>query len=178
MKLADLLREKLKVVRAGISGRSRERRASGSNRVRIEESGVLGRHEDRHDGCSTATTAPRGNRPRRGVEHPRRWRSSTDGGVRPRTVALYQGLAAGSLVVTGLLFELLFRNPPVERGSTQVGGTIAGVGWLHDHPVAVKPSIHTRFLDSPHSSSTPRTVPRLPRTPNEALGHRARLDSI
>jgi hypothetical protein len=115
-----------------------------------------------------------------------------DGGVRPRTVALYQGLVAGSPVVTGLLFELFFRNPPVERGSTQVGGTIAGVGWLHGHPVAVRPSIHpdtnqvprlladrpgelvltgntrpswypirvrvyihTRFLDSPHGSSTP-----------------------
>jgi hypothetical protein len=46
-------------------------------------------------------------------------------------VATYQGLAAGSLIATGVLVELLFRNPPIDRVPTQAGGTaIVGVGWL------------------------------------------------
>ena len=46
-------------------------------------------------------------------------------------VTMYQGLAVGSLGATGILFELLVRNPPVERAPTQAGGTaLVGLGWL------------------------------------------------
>jgi uncharacterized membrane protein len=46
-------------------------------------------------------------------------------------VAMYQGLAAGTIVATGVVVELLFRNPPVERASTRAGGTaLVGFGWL------------------------------------------------
>jgi hypothetical protein len=46
-------------------------------------------------------------------------------------VSTDQGLAAGSLLATGVVVELLFRNPPVGRTPTQAGGTaLVGVAWL------------------------------------------------
>ena len=46
-------------------------------------------------------------------------------------VALYQGLAGGSLVSTLFLYEILFRNPPTEPStSTTVASVVVGVGWL------------------------------------------------
>lgn len=45
-------------------------------------------------------------------------------------VALYQGLAAGSLVSTVALYDMLFRNPPVEPTLADATATAAvGVGW-------------------------------------------------
>ena len=47
------------------------------------------------------------------------------------SVALYQGLAGGSLVSTLFLYEVLFRNPPTEPStSTTVASVVVGVGWL------------------------------------------------
>lgn len=47
------------------------------------------------------------------------------------SVALYQGLAGGSLVSTFLLYEVLFRNPPTEpTTSTTAASVVVGVGWL------------------------------------------------
>lgn len=46
-------------------------------------------------------------------------------------VALYQGLGAGSLAATILLFDALFRNPPHEKTITQTSviGSVC-LGWL------------------------------------------------
>lgn len=47
------------------------------------------------------------------------------------SVATYEGLGAGSLVATILLFEILFRNPPTEPSRTRVPpSAIVAVGWL------------------------------------------------
>lgn len=46
-------------------------------------------------------------------------------------IALHQGLAAGSIVSTILLYEVLFRNPPVEPDrSTTMASVVVGIGWL------------------------------------------------
>ncbi|MEF8783956.1 MAG: hypothetical protein V5A39_05105 [Haloarculaceae archaeon] len=46
-------------------------------------------------------------------------------------VAIYQGLVIGSLVATVVLFEMLFRNPPVEPTPADMGAVaIWGLGWL------------------------------------------------
>lgn len=46
-------------------------------------------------------------------------------------IGFYQGLAAGSLISTLLLFEVLFRNPPTEpTPSTTAASVVVGVGWL------------------------------------------------
>ena len=46
-------------------------------------------------------------------------------------VALYQGLAAGSLASTVVLYEALVRNPPTEptRAGT-VAAAATGLGWF------------------------------------------------
>jgi hypothetical protein len=45
-------------------------------------------------------------------------------------VALYQGLAAGSLFSTVLLYDALFRHPPVEPTVADATAAAAvGVGW-------------------------------------------------
>jgi ABC-type Fe3+-siderophore transport system permease subunit len=49
--------------------------------------------------------------------------------VHPR-VALHQGLAAGSLASTVALYDMLFRNPPVDPTLADATATAAvGVGW-------------------------------------------------
>jgi hypothetical protein len=46
-------------------------------------------------------------------------------------VALYEGLAGGSLLSTVLLYDTLFRNPPVEPTARDAAVTaLVGVGWL------------------------------------------------
>ena len=46
-------------------------------------------------------------------------------------VSLPQGLAAGSLVSTLVLYEAIFRNPPVESTPANVTATIVtGLGWV------------------------------------------------
>ncbi|MEF8887111.1 MAG: hypothetical protein V5A30_04830 [Haloarculaceae archaeon] len=46
-------------------------------------------------------------------------------------IALNQGLAGGSLLSTVFLYEILFRNPPVEpTRATSTASVIVGVGWL------------------------------------------------
>lgn len=37
------------------------------------------------------------------------------------SIALHHGLAVGSVVATIILFEIIFRNPPVDRSTTQQG---------------------------------------------------------
>ena len=47
------------------------------------------------------------------------------------SIALYQGLAGGSLVSSLFLYEILFRNPPTEpTKATTAASVIVGVGWL------------------------------------------------
>ncbi|MEF8789527.1 MAG: hypothetical protein V5A61_05330 [Haloarculaceae archaeon] len=47
------------------------------------------------------------------------------------SIAIYQGLAGGSLVSTVFLYEVLFRNPPTEpTASTTAASVAVGVGWL------------------------------------------------
>jgi hypothetical protein len=46
-------------------------------------------------------------------------------------VAFHQGLAGGSLATTVLLYEVLFRNPPVEpTRSTTAASALVGGGWI------------------------------------------------
>lgn len=46
-------------------------------------------------------------------------------------VALHEGMAAGSLASTVLLYNALFRNPPVEPATTDVAaGSVVTMGWL------------------------------------------------
>ncbi|WP_336134441.1 hypothetical protein [Natronomonas amylolytica] len=46
-------------------------------------------------------------------------------------VALHQGLAGGSLLSTLLLYDALFRNPPVEPTARDAAVTaLVGIGWL------------------------------------------------
>ncbi|MFT4884414.1 MAG: hypothetical protein ACI8U4_001930 [Natronomonas sp.] len=46
-------------------------------------------------------------------------------------VALHQGLAGGSVLSTGLLYDALFRNPPVEPTAQDAAVTaLVGTGWL------------------------------------------------
>ncbi len=46
-------------------------------------------------------------------------------------VALHHGLAGGSLVSTVVLYEIMFRNPPVEpTRSTTTASVVVGVGWV------------------------------------------------
>ena len=54
------------------------------------------------------------------------------------SIALYQGLAGGSLLSTGFLYEILFRNPPVEpTRSTAAASAAVGLGWLLTGVVAL-----------------------------------------
>lgn len=47
------------------------------------------------------------------------------------SVALYQGLAAGSTGATVVVYEMLFRNPPVERTFVDRGAVaLWGVVWM------------------------------------------------
>ena len=47
------------------------------------------------------------------------------------SVALYHGLAAGSVVATIILFEIIFRNPPVGRSATKQGlSAIVMAAWV------------------------------------------------
>jgi len=51
-------------------------------------------------------------------------------GVHP-AIALHYGLAGGSLVSTLVLYEIMFRNPPVEpTRSTTTASVVVGVGWV------------------------------------------------
>ncbi|ESS03614.1 MAG: hypothetical protein A07HR67_02012 [uncultured archaeon A07HR67] len=46
-------------------------------------------------------------------------------------IAMYEGLAAGSLVATVFLYEILFRKPPTEpTTSTTAASVVVGIGWL------------------------------------------------
>jgi hypothetical protein len=45
-------------------------------------------------------------------------------------VTVYQGLAAGSLLATLVLFEMLYRNPPTERRARVSGAVTVGLSWL------------------------------------------------
>ncbi len=46
------------------------------------------------------------------------------------SVEFHQGLAAGSLVSTILLYEMLFRNPPTEPSPHPTAGTlVVGGSW-------------------------------------------------
>lgn len=46
-------------------------------------------------------------------------------------VAFHQGLAGGSLLATLLLYDALFRNPPVEPTVRDgIATALVGVGWL------------------------------------------------
>lgn len=46
-------------------------------------------------------------------------------------VAIHQGLAAASLVSTVVLYDALFRNPPVKATPRNVAATlVVTVGWL------------------------------------------------
>ncbi|MFT4885264.1 MAG: hypothetical protein ACI8U4_002786 [Natronomonas sp.] len=50
--------------------------------------------------------------------------------LHPR-VALYQGLAVGSLLSTAILYDALFRRPPVDPTVKDAAVTaLVGVGWL------------------------------------------------
>lgn len=45
-------------------------------------------------------------------------------------VAIYQGLAVGSILSTVVLFEAIFRNPPVEpTPASAVASVVVVVGW-------------------------------------------------
>lgn len=47
------------------------------------------------------------------------------------SIALHEGLAGGSLFATILLYEITFRNPPVEpTRSTTAASIVVGVSWL------------------------------------------------
>lgn len=46
------------------------------------------------------------------------------------SIELHQGLAGGSLVSTVFLYELLFRNPPVDPTRTTTAAAAVGAGWL------------------------------------------------
>lgn len=46
-------------------------------------------------------------------------------------IEFHQGLAAGSLVATLFLYEILFRNPPTEpTTSTTAASAVVGISWL------------------------------------------------
>lgn len=46
-------------------------------------------------------------------------------------VAIHQGLAAGSLASTAVLYDALFRNPPVKKTPTNVAATLlVTLAWL------------------------------------------------
>ena len=45
-------------------------------------------------------------------------------------VTVYQGLAAGSLLATLVLFEMLYRSPPTERRARVSGVATVGLSWL------------------------------------------------
>lgn len=46
------------------------------------------------------------------------------------SITLHQGLAGGSLVATVFLYEITFRNPPVEpTRSTTAASVVVGFGW-------------------------------------------------
>lgn len=46
-------------------------------------------------------------------------------------VAIHEGLGAGSLLSTLLLYEVLFRNPPTEAARSRVApSAVVMVGWL------------------------------------------------
>ncbi|MFA9516143.1 hypothetical protein ACERIT_02825 [Halopenitus sp. H-Gu1] len=46
-------------------------------------------------------------------------------------VAIYQGLAGGSLIATVLLLDTLFRNPPTEpTPSKTISSILLGICWL------------------------------------------------
>lgn len=46
-------------------------------------------------------------------------------------LGIHQGLAGGSPVATLFLYEILFRNPPVEpTTSTTAASVIVGISWL------------------------------------------------
>ncbi|MCY4730756.1 hypothetical protein KY092_09325 [Natronomonas gomsonensis] len=46
------------------------------------------------------------------------------------SVALPHGLAGGSLLASALLYDALFRNPPIDPGAAEVAVTAGvGVGW-------------------------------------------------
>lgn len=46
-------------------------------------------------------------------------------------VGFHQGLAGGSLAATVLLYEVLFRNPPVEpTRATTAASAVVGGGWV------------------------------------------------
>jgi hypothetical protein len=46
-------------------------------------------------------------------------------------VTISQGLAFGSLLATVVVFEMLFRNPPIEPTRADVGAVaVWGMGWL------------------------------------------------
>jgi hypothetical protein len=46
-------------------------------------------------------------------------------------IGFHQGLAAGSLVATLFLYEILFRDPPTEpTTSTTAASAVVGISWL------------------------------------------------
>lgn len=46
-------------------------------------------------------------------------------------IAIHHGLTIGSLIATGFIFEMLFRNPPIEpTASDAVGVILVGLGWF------------------------------------------------
>jgi hypothetical protein len=46
-------------------------------------------------------------------------------------IGFHQGLAAGSLIATVFLYEILFRNPPTEpTASTTAASVVVGISWL------------------------------------------------
>lgn len=46
-------------------------------------------------------------------------------------IAFHEGLGAGSLISTLMLYEILFRNPPTEAGRSRAGpSAVVMVGWL------------------------------------------------
>jgi uncharacterized protein YneF (UPF0154 family) len=46
------------------------------------------------------------------------------------SVAIHQGLAGGSLIASVLLYEALFRHPPVEPNSADAAAAVGvGLGW-------------------------------------------------
>ncbi|WP_178915988.1 hypothetical protein [Natronomonas gomsonensis] len=47
------------------------------------------------------------------------------------SVALSHGLAGGSLLSSVLLYDALFRNPPVDPGAAEAAATAGvGIGWV------------------------------------------------